>query len=121
MKKIVLAVAMLISAATMSAACSARDNRLELNVNVDKLCAYLNLDATQSQLAADYTDQLTSEINYAKYSKKQDKRARRIQKAVYTNLGQMRYTLTKEQYSKYLRLMNVTLRNRGLDQYMASL
>lgn len=120
MKKIVIAVALLLSTVTMSAAKREQDKSLELNVNVAKLSSYLQLDAAQSQLAESYTEQLTSELHYAKYAKT-GKRARRIQKAVYTNLGQMRYTLTKDQYSKYLRLMNVTLRNRGLDQYMAAL
>ncbi len=120
MKKIVLIVAVLLGAATMSAANRVKDNNLELNVNVDKLSTYLMLDATQSQLATDYAEQLNSEIKFAKYAKS-SKRARRVQKAVYTNLGQMRYTLSKDQYAKYLRLMNVTLRNKGLDHYMAEL
>lgn len=119
MKKIVLSAALLFCVAAASASNRSADNNLELKLNIDKLSVYLSLDAQQAELAESYATEFSDQLHYAKYAKSA-RRAKKVQRAVYTNLGQMRYTLTKEQYGKYLRLMNVTLRNRGLDQYMAA-
>lgn len=121
MKKIVLSAALLMGVAAASATTRDVDRNLELNVNIDKLSVYLALDAQQAELTERYAAEFSDQLHYAKYAKKSERRARKVQRAVYTNLGQMRQTLTKEQYGKYLRLMNVTLRNRGLDTYMAAL
>ena len=39
----------------------------------------------------------------------------KLHKAVYGNLKLMKKTLTPEQYTKYVALMNMTLKNRGID------
>jgi hypothetical protein len=37
-----------------------------------------------------------------------------VEKAIKKDLAYMDYTLSKEQYRKYVKLLNVTLLNRGL-------
>lgn len=39
----------------------------------------------------------------------------KVRNAVYGNLKLMKNTLTEKQYSDYLRLMALTLRNKGID------
>ena len=39
----------------------------------------------------------------------------KIRKAVYGNLKLMKNTLDEKQYSNYLKLMGMTLRNKGID------
>jgi len=41
-----------------------------------------------------------------------------LREAVYGNFKLMKRTLTNEQYKKYVQLLNVTLKNKGLDSYM---
>ncbi|WP_394814672.1 hypothetical protein [Phocaeicola vulgatus] len=41
-----------------------------------------------------------------------------MREAVYGNFKLMKRTLTNEQYKKYVQLLNVTLKNKGLDSYM---
>lgn len=117
MKKIVLSVAVLCCSATMFAGNRSADSRFDMNMNVEKLGNYLMLDETQAsqvkEISAYFTEQM-NDVKYARDTKKPD----RVKTAVYSNLRLMKETLTPEQYSKYLRLVNVTFRNRGLDTYM---
>ena len=39
----------------------------------------------------------------------------KVRKAVYGNLKLMKNTLNEKQYSDYLKLMGMTLRNKGID------
>jgi len=72
-----------------------------VDVNVAKLSKYLNLDKVQS-------------ASYAKEAKQ----GKKLREAVYGNFKLMKRTLTNEQYKKYVQLLNVTLKNKGLDSYM---
>ena len=44
------------------------------------------------------------------------KKAAKVRKAVRKNCKLMKQTLTKEQYSKYLSVINATISNKGLDE-----
>lgn len=43
------------------------------------------------------------------------KTKKKVRKAVYGNLKLMKQTLDDKQYSSYVRLMAMTLRNKGID------
>ena len=49
---------------------------------------------------------------------KEAKQGKKLREAVYGNFKLMKRTLTNEQYKKYVQLLNVTLKNKGLDSYM---
>ena len=48
----------------------------------------------------------------AQYGK--DERSKMVEKAVNKDLAYMNYILNKDQYRKYVMLLNITLANRGL-------
>ena len=76
------------------------------SINKSKLTKYLNLSSNQHDKVADICDYFEQEMTRAK-----DK----VRKAVYGNLKLMKQTLDDKQYSNYVRLMAMTLRNKGID------
>ena len=56
-------------------------------------------------------------VQSASYAK-EAKQGKKLREAVYGNFKLMKRTLTNEQYKKYVQLLNVTLKNKGLDSYM---
>lgn len=83
------------------------------NINVNKLGKYLNLTSAQSEEVSNICDYFTEQMGRATNAKK--KKEEKLHNAVYGNLKLMRKTLTNEQYSKYAALMNVTLKNKGIE------
>jgi len=85
----------------------------EGNINVTKLGNYLQLSSTQTEEVANITTFFDQQMGRATRARKnQDKL---LQNAVYGNLKLMKGTLSAEQYAKYIKLMNVTLQNRGIE------
>lgn len=115
MKKIVVSVAVLcMFAATASAKKVADATPFDVEINVNKLDQYLGLNADQRSEVIDITSYFQSQMSRAKYAKS-EKQPERLKIAVYGNLKLMKETLNNEQYTKYLRLINTTFRNNGLD------
>lgn len=85
----------------------------EGNINVQKLSKYLNLSSVQSEEVAYICEFFSSEMGRATTAKKNQ--GNKLHQAVYGNLKLMKQTLTSEQYTKYVALMNMTLKNRGID------
>ncbi len=54
----------------------------------------------------------------AQATQKKLNKVKNCAEAVYGNFKLMKRTLTNEQYKKYVQLLNVTLKNKGLDSYM---
>ena len=54
----------------------------------------------------------------AQATQKKLNKVKKLREAVYGNFKLMKRTLTNEQYKKYVQLLNVTLKNKGLDSYM---
>lgn len=84
----------------------------EVNINVNKLSKYLNLNSDQSEEVENICDFFSNQIWEATTTKK-DKQTK-LRNAVYGNLKLMKQALTSEQYTKYATLMNVTLQNKGI-------
>ena len=83
------------------------------SINKAQLGKYLKLSSDQTKEVADICDFFEAEMKLANNSKKnQDEKVR---KAVYGNLKLMKNTLNEKQYSDYLKLMGMTLRNKGID------
>lgn len=115
MKRIVLTVAAVLC---LGAASYAAENqpvvvKWERDINVSKLSRYLELDVDQKKEVADITEFFSAQMSRAvRANKDQDKK---LHNAVYGNLKLMKKTLTPAQYSKYIALINVTLKNKGIE------
>lgn len=82
-----------------------------VNINVNQLSKYLQLNGTQKEEVADICAYFNEQMVRASRSSKQQQM---LQKAVYGNLKLMKRTLDEKQYTEYVRLLNITLRNRGI-------
>lgn len=115
MKKIVLTLVALMSM-TMTFAENEGMNNTEaynMTVNMKKLAKALNLTKDQVEGVAEVHKTFSSEMVFAaQYGK--DERTKMVEKAVNKDLAYMNYILNKDQYRKYVMLLNVTLTNRGL-------
>ena len=122
MKKIVFTVVALMSM-TMTFAESASKNIATVNnsnksiynmtVNMKKLAKALELTDEQVEGVAEIHKTFSSEMmNAAEYGN--EERAKLVEKAINKDLAYMNTVLNKDQYHKYLTLLNVTLVNRGM-------
>ena len=122
MKKIVLTLVALMSM-TMTFAESASKNIATVNnsnksiynmtVNMKKLAKALELTDEQVEGVSEIHNTFSSEMmNAAEYGN--EERAKLVEKAINKDLAYMNTVLNKDQYHKYLTLLNVTLVNRGM-------
>jgi hypothetical protein len=115
MKKIVLTLVALMSM-TMTFAENEGMNATEaydMTVNMKKLSQALGLTMDQVESVAEVHKTFSSEMMFAaQYGK--DERTKMVEKAVNKDLAYMNYILNKDQYRKYVMLLNMTLINRGL-------
>ncbi|WP_177602811.1 hypothetical protein [uncultured Phocaeicola sp.] len=81
-------------------------------INKAKLSKYLQLNTGQHEEVADICDFFQDEMKRANRSKNSEEKVRN---AVYGNLKLMKKTLDDKQYASYVRLMAMTLRNKGID------
>lgn len=86
----------------------------DLSVNANKLSRYLNLSSQQTENVAPICDYFNERMQAVKYSGNKRKKDM-LHNAIYGNLKLMKDELTKEQYAKYLSLVNLTLKNRGIE------
>ena len=77
------------------------------NINVS------NLDSKQHEEVANICEFFNAEMSRATSSKKN--REQLLRNAVYGNLKLMKKTLDEKQYADYTKVLNVTLRNKGID------
>lgn len=83
------------------------------SINKTQLGKYLKLSSEQSAEVADICDYFEAEMKMANKAKEGNNE--KVRKAVYGNLKLMKNTLNEKQYSDYLKLMGMTLRNKGID------
>lgn len=82
------------------------------SINKTKLTKYLQLSSDQHQEVADICDYFQQQMRLANNAKKDNDV--KVRNAVYGNLKLMKQALNEKQYSDYLRLMALTLRNKGI-------
>ena len=85
----------------------------DMTVNMKKLAKTLNLTTDQVESVAEIHKTFAAEMMYAAQSKGEE-RNKMVEKAIKKDLAYMDYILNKEQYHKYVMLLNITLLNRGL-------
>lgn len=83
------------------------------SINKAKLSKYLKLTVTQKEEVADICDYFQEQMKTANRSTKNADQ--KVRNAVYGNLKLMKETLDEKQYAKYVRLMALTLNNKGIN------
>lgn len=84
-----------------------------MSINISALCTALQLNRDQKETVADFHNTFCMEMLVACNAEKSERQAL-INHAVERAASNMSYILTKEQYDKYLTILNNTLENRGL-------
>jgi len=120
MKKVFLMLVMLF---TMSAYSFAEDNnasevqRIEkysIKVNTKKLGHYLELSKDQMESIEAIEEAFSNDLMFAAVGCNDLNREAVTKNAIAKNIKHMSYILNREQYIKYLRVLNVTMRNREI-------
>ena len=118
MKKIVLTLVALMSmtmtfAENESAANLNNTESYNMTVNMNKLASALGLSQDQMESVAEVHKTFSSEMMFAAQCDREE-RSKMVDKAVNKDLAYMNYILSRNQYRKYVMLLNVTMVNRGL-------
>ena len=114
-KLVVLAVALLSMTTTFAADenASATAAAYNMNIKMGPLADALSLNIDQVEAVADVHKNFTAEMMNAAIAPAEERDAM-VGKAINKDLKYMHTILSEKQYRKYLMLLNVTLKNRGL-------
>ena len=120
MKKIVLTVVAVMSM-TMAFAAGENDNNpattnaYKFNLSTYALSRALNLNQDQVDVVEDINRTFSAEMMNAAVSDSSEREAK-VNAAIKKDLSYMHYVLNNSQYREYVKLLNVTLNNRGLNK-----
>jgi len=120
MKKIVLTVVAVLSM-TMAFAAGENDNNTattnayKFNLSTYALSRALNLNQDQVDVVEDINRTFSAEMMNAAVSDSSEREAK-VNAAIKKDLSYMHYVLNNSQYREYVKLLNVTLNNRGLNK-----
>ena len=87
----------------------------ELNINMNKLSDVLELADDQKEAVENIHHTFSAELMFAAQYGKNDRKAL-VDRAVENDVKWMRYVLNEKQMRTYLRLLNATMLNRGLNK-----
>ena len=87
----------------------------ELNINMNKLSEVLELADDQKEAVENIHHTFSAELMFAAQYGKNDRKAL-VDRAVENDVKWMRYVLNEKQMRTYLRLLNATMLNRGLNK-----
>ena len=91
-----------------------RIERFTINVNTKKLGKYLELSKDQIESVETIEEELARDLMFAAVECNDNNRIAVTKNAINKNAQYMSYILNKEQYTKYLKVLNITVNNRGL-------
>ena len=120
MKKLVMIVAVMLSMTTAFA----NENETKMDVydmttNIESLSKYLNLSKEQIEDVKSIHETFCQQMSQAKKAAG-NRQGQAIEFAIKRNVRYMSLFLNHDQYKKYLRVLNATIVNRGLnDKYNA--
>ena len=89
--------------------------KYEMNISMTSLARTLELDYDEIDAVNSFIDSFASDMKKAGEAQGED-RDMLFKKAIKRNLAYMHAVLSYDQYTKYLRLLNTTLNNRGLNK-----
>ena len=87
----------------------------ELNINMNKLSDALELADDQKEAVENIHHTFAAELMFAAQYGKND-RSLLVKRAIDNDVKWMRYVLNEKQMHTYLRLLNATINNRGLNK-----
>lgn len=87
----------------------------EMNISTTSLARALSLDYDEIDAVNSISESFASDMKKAGEAQGEE-RSKLFKKALKRNLTYMHAVLSYEQYSKYLKLLNTTLNNRGLNK-----
>ena len=108
-----LVAALCLAATTFAAANIQRGERVSGYITCQNSGKYLNLSSVQAEEVANICNYFDEQMGRATTSKKNKDTL--VRNAVYGNLKLMKKTLTDAQYTKYTTILNMTLKNKGIE------
>lgn len=114
---------MLVMLFTINVAMFAEDNnateierieKYDIKVNNRKLANYLELNEDQMAAVETVTTEFTNDLKFAAFECSENNRKAVTKNLIEKNVKHMSYILNKEQYHKYLVVLNATLNNKRL-------
>ena len=121
MKKVILMLVMLFTMSMYSFAEDANANEVnvieqyDLKVNLRKLGLFLQLSSDQMDGMTTVETEFQNDLMFAAVECTKENRKAVTKNAINKHLQHVHYVLNKEQYHKYLMLLNATIRNRKID------
>lgn len=120
MKKVILMLVMMFTMSMYSFAEDANANevnvieRYDLKVNLRKLGSFLQLSSDQMDGMETVETELQNDLMFVAVECTKDNRNAVAKNAIDKHLKHVHYVLNKEQYRKYLIVLNATIKNRGI-------
>ena len=121
MKKIMLTLMAVLSMSisTFASNVSARESSYMLSdsirsININSLAKYLELPAENKKTFGNVYDTFKNKMNKALKMEDSKEKNEMIDKAIRYDLRNVASMLDSEQYHKYLRIFNATLKNKGI-------
>ena len=87
----------------------------DLNINMNKLSDALELADDQKEAVENIHHTFSAELMFAAQYGKNDRKVL-VDRAITNDVKWMRYVLNEKQMHTYLRLLNATINNRGLNK-----
>jgi hypothetical protein len=121
MKKFILILVMMLSMSVYSFADDSNatkvDNieKYEFKINHRRLACVLDMSGDQMEITENIIREFERDMFFASSMETEESRNKVVSSTVQKNIKFMGYVLNKEQYHKYLILLNLTLQNRGFD------
>ena len=121
MKKVIFMLVMLF---TINVAMFAEDNnateierieKYDIKDNNRKMANYLELNEDQMAAVETVTTEFTNDLKFAAFECSDSNRKAVTKNLIEKNIKHMSYILNKEQYHKYLVILNATINNRQLE------
>ena len=120
MKKVILMLVMLFTMSMYSFAEDANANEVnvieqyDLKVNLRKLGLFLQLSSDQMDGMTTVETEFQNDLMFAAVECTKENRKAVTKNAIDKHLQHVHYVLNKEQYRKYLIVLNATIKNRGI-------
>jgi hypothetical protein len=120
MKKVILSVALLLATSFSAMAEDLNSNNLNkveaynINVNINSLARYLELSKDQIESVENIQNIFSESLRCAAVMETEDSRRQMVNNAIDFDLRNLSYILTDKQYRKYIKVLNVTITNRGI-------
>lgn len=118
MKKFILTVFMMLTMSVYSFADDVKiadASKYEMKINHKRLASFLELTKDQLEWYDEALTKFENNMSFAGTMQNEDSSNRIVSNTLKLNLEEMRYILNKEQYKEYLKLINITLQNKGFN------